>query len=105
MIALWKRMSRLLGQNAHELLKGSAGLAHLELNQHSVTIDEIRCKRRIVVRVEPLPRLAAPIIVSHDPLQPFNIALLDLGCELLDIASLSNHELIGVVPHFPPFNA
>lgn len=70
-------MRRLRWENTHELLQGPAGLSQLELHFDSVTVDQVRREGRIVKGIEPVPGLAAVIIVLQDPLEALDIRLLD----------------------------
>ncbi len=94
-------MGRLLREHTHELFKRSPWLAHLKFNLHSVTVQQVRRKRRIMKGVVPVPRAAAFVIVGEDPLEPLDVALFYLFCEFFDVVRIIDVEFISVVAHFP----
>ena len=70
-------MTTLLGEDRHELLEWSAGLANREFDLNSVAVDEIRCEWGVMERIKPVPAHASLVVVIQDPLKAFNVRLPD----------------------------
>lgn len=98
-------MTTLLGEYAHQLLEWAPWFSHFKLDLYAVTIHQITCKWRIVIRVVPVPTLASLVVVCENPLQSFDVGLFDFLYEFSYIVWIRNQELVGVVAHLPPVNS
>lgn len=68
---------RLLRENSHELLKWFSWLAYIKpkrmieqhlLNFDAITVNEITCEWRIMIRIEPIPADTSFVVVGINPL-------------------------------------
>mmetsp|Transcript_45131 Transcript_45131/g.149616 ORF Transcript_45131/g.149616 Transcript_45131/m.149616 type:complete len:720 (+) Transcript_45131:1262-3421(+) len=96
---LRQRVRRAGRQHAHQLLERAEGARELEVGRLA-GVDgggEVGGKGGVVVRVEPLPRGAAVVVVPHHPLQALHVR----GGDLPPARVVDARELGVVVPILP----
>jgi len=96
-IALGNGMSTLLGEDGHQLFKGSQRYAHGKVDSHFITFNQVCSEGSIVERVIPVPALTAVVIIRENPLESFDIRLSDSVLKGSLILRGMHVKLIGVV--------
>lgn len=96
-------MSALFWENCQKLFEGTSRLAFFKFDGEFIASKKITSERSIVVRVVPRPGNTAIIIIREDPLESFNICLLNGSTKFFRSFFALNPKLFGVIPFFPAF--
>ena len=94
-------MGTLNWKDRQELLKGLRWFTFLEFNFQHVATQKIACKRCIMIRIVPIPRSTAIVVILEDPGESLDVCLHDLLLKFLELTFASDMEFLGVVALFP----
>lgn len=83
-------MTALFWKDAHKLLEWPTGLTHFELDLDSIAVHQVTSKWSVMVRIIPIPALAALVIICKHPLKTFDVGLSYLLNKLLDVFRIYN---------------
>jgi hypothetical protein len=96
-------MSALFWENCQKLFEGASWLAFFKIDGEFIASKKIASKRSVVVRVVPRPGNTAIVIIREDPLESFNVCLLNGSTKFFHFFFGLNTKLFGVIPFFPAF--